>query len=61
MPVEIKLSTIFCAVPAFIRVEPAINSRPVSTNTGNFADVSNTVAGLLATPIVMASVCASLL
>ena len=52
MPVEIKLSTTFCAVPAFIRVEPAISSRPVSTSTGYFADVSSAVPGLLATPMV---------
>ena len=54
IPEEIRLSTTFCAVPAFIRVEPAINSRPVSTKIGNFADASNTVPGLLATPIVTA-------
>ena len=29
--VEKRLSTIFCAVPAFMRVEPAITSGPVST------------------------------
>jgi hypothetical protein len=54
MPVEIKLSTTFCAVPAFIRVEPAISSRPVSTGTGYLADVSSAAPRLLATPMVMA-------
>ena len=44
----------FCAVPAFIRVEPAISSRPVSTNIGNFAVFSSAVPGLFATPIVTA-------
>jgi hypothetical protein len=54
MPEEIRLSTTFWAVPAFIRVEPAISSRPVSINTGHLEDVSSAVPALLATPIVTA-------
>ena len=54
MPEEIRLSTTFWAVPAFIRVEPAISSRPVSINTGHLADVSRGTPALLARPIVTA-------
>ena len=54
IPEEIRLSTTFCAVPAFIRVDPAMSSRPVSMRIGNFADASSAVPGLLATPIVTA-------
>ena len=50
----IILGMIFAAVPAFIRVDPAISSRPVSINTGHFADVSSAAPGLLAMPIVTA-------
>jgi hypothetical protein len=32
--VEIVFSTSFCAVPAFMRVEPAITSGPTTTVTG---------------------------
>ena len=41
------MNTPFCAVPAFIRVEPAINSRPVSTNIGNFAASHQCGAGIV--------------
>ena len=33
-PVEIMLSTIFSAVPLFMRVEPVMTSGPVSTPMG---------------------------
>ncbi len=33
-PVDRQLSAAFCAVPAFIRVEPAISSAPVSSRIG---------------------------
>ena len=52
--VENRLSTIFCAVPAFSRVEPAIGSAPVSTRIGCAASASSVVSGLLATATVSA-------
>ena len=35
--VEMMLSTIFCTVPAFSRVEPAMTSGPVRISIGNWA------------------------
>ena len=52
--VESRLSAIFCAVPAVIRVEPARNSAPVSSSTGISAWSRSGVPGLLARPIVSA-------
>ena len=34
-PVDNMFSTIFCAVPAFMRVEPVTTSAPTSTTIGN--------------------------
>ncbi len=52
--VEKRLSTIFCAVPAFMRVEPAGASGPVSTRIGCSLADRSFEPELLATPIVSA-------
>ena len=52
--VDSALSTIFCAVAAFSRVEPAMASGPVSTSTPCWASAASGAAGLLLTSTVSA-------
>ena len=52
-----RLSATRCAVPAFIRVEPAIGSGPVSSQIGQSASCRIGVSRLLAMPIVSAPRC----
>ena len=52
--VENRLSTIFCAVPAFIRVEPATTSSPVSIRIGCVETARIGAPALFETPIVSA-------
>jgi hypothetical protein len=53
------LSTIFCAVPAFIRVEPAIVSAPVSTRMPWRATSKSGAPRLFASAIVTAPAAAA--
>ena len=50
--VEIMLSTIFCAVPLFMRLEPVTNSGPTMVSMAWWASWDSGVLGLL----VMAAV-----
>ena len=52
--VEKALSTSFWAVPAFIRVEPASTSGPVSTPTCTSASAASSASGLALTSTVWA-------
>jgi hypothetical protein len=52
--VEIVFSTSFCAVPAFIRVEPLMNSGPTSTSIGRSARRASSAPWAHASPIVSA-------
>jgi len=52
--VDKRFSTIFCAVPAFIRVDPPIASSPVSTRIGCALAARSGVPALLAMPMVRA-------
>ena len=48
------LSTSFCAVPAFRRVEPAMNSGPTSTSIGCSTAALSSEPALQASPTVSA-------
>ena len=50
--VEMVLSTSFCAVPAFMRVEPAITSGPTSTSIPRSARCMSSEPATQARPIV---------
>ena len=54
MRVESRLRMIFCAVPAFMRVEPAITSSPVSARIGCEQASRIGASGLLEMPMVCA-------